>query len=301
MSNSLWVEKYRPDNLSEYIGSESFVDNVRDYINQQDIPHLLLYGKAGTGKTTAAKLLVKNIDCDYLYVNASDENSVDAIRFKIKAFAASAGFNDLKVVILDESDFLTPNAQAALRNLMETYSQTTRFILTCNYVEKIIDPIQSRCQVFHVTIPTKTAAAKKVATIMMSENINYDLMDVKEIVENCYPDLRRVINTAQKCCIEGRLQLDKTSLINIDFKKQVLASICNNKSVTEIRQILADNATRDYSELFTYLYENVEKISTLNTGMLVLSIAEYQYKDSLVVDKEINFAALLVSLKELKK
>ena len=259
-----------------------------------------MYGKAGTGKTTAAKLLVKNIECDHLYVNASDENSVDAIRFKIKAFAASAGFNDLKVVILDESDFLTPNAQAALRNLMETYSQTTRFILTCNYVEKIIDPIQSRCQVFHITIPTKTSAAKKVAAIMTSENITYDPIDVKEIVDNSYPDLRRVINTAQKCCIDGRLQLDRTSLINLDFKKQVLDCIKTDKTITQIRQILADNATRDYSELYSYLYENVESLTTKNAGVLILSIAEYQYKDSLVVDKEINFAALLVSLKELK-
>ena len=201
---------------------------------------------------------------------------------------------------MDESDFLTPNAQAALRNLMETYSQTTRFILTCNYVEKIIDPIQSRCQVFHITIPSKTSAAKKVAGIMNQESVTYDPLDVKEIVDNSYPDLRRVINTAQKCCIEGRLQLDKTSLINLDFKKQILESVQTDKPVTEIRQILADNAMRDYSELYSYLYENVETITTKNAGMLILSIAEYQYKDALGVDKEINFAALLVSLKELK-
>ena len=300
MSNSLWVEKYRPSDLTDYIGSEGFIKNVTDYINQQDIPHLLLYGKAGTGKTTAAKLLVKNIECDHLYVNASDENSVDAIRFKIKAFAASAGFHDLKVIILDEADFLTPNAQAALRNLMETYSSTTRFILTCNYVEKIIDPIQSRCQVFYITIPTKTVAAKKIAGIMIKENISYDPLDVKEIVDNSYPDLRRVINTAQKCSINGKLQLDKSSLINLDFKKQVLECIEKDKSVTHIRQVLADNAVRDYSELYSYLYENVESITTKNTGMLILSIAEYQYKDSMVVDKEINFAALLIALKELK-
>lgn len=300
MSNSLWVEKYRPSDLTDYIGSEGFIKNVTDYINQQDIPHLLLYGKAGTGKTTAAKLLVKNIECDHLYVNASDENSVDAIRFKIKAFAASAGFHDLKVIILDEADFLTPNAQAALRNLMETYSSTTRFILTCNYVEKIIDPIQSRCQVFYITIPTKTVAAKKIAGIMTKENISYDPLDVKEIVDNSYPDLRRVINTAQKCSINGKLKLDKSSLINLDFKKQVLECIEKDKSVTHIRQVLADNAVRDYSELYSYLYENVESITTKNTGMLILSIAEYQYKDSMVVDKEINFAALLIALKELK-
>ena len=135
---------------------------------------------------------------------------------------------------------------------------------------------------------------------MSQENIVYDPMDIKEIVDNCYPDLRRVINTAQKGSIEGKLKLDKSSLINLDFKKQVLDCVEADKSVTAIRQLLADNSVRDYSELYSYLYENVESITTKNTGMLILSIAEYQYKDSLVVDKEINFAALLIALKELK-
>ncbi len=141
--NSLWVEKYRPKNLDSYVGNENLKKKVSRYLKEGDVPHLLLFGNAGTGKTTLAKLIVKNIECDHMYINASDENSVDVMRNKIKDFASSVGFKPIKVIILDECDFLTPNAQAALRNLMETFSRHTRFILTCNYVEKIIDPIQS--------------------------------------------------------------------------------------------------------------------------------------------------------------
>ena len=146
MSNSLWVEKSRPQNLDTYIGNDFIKDKVSIYLESGDVPHLLLHGQAGTGKTTLAKLIVNNIDCDFLYVNASDENSVDAVRDKIKNFASTAGFRPFKIIILDEADFLTPNAQAALRNIMETFSKHCRFILTCNYVERIIDQIQSRCQ-----------------------------------------------------------------------------------------------------------------------------------------------------------
>ena len=144
VKHSLWVEKYRPNQLDNYIGNDHLKSKVSVYLESGDIPHLLLFGRAGTGKTTLAKLLVNNIDCDYLYINASDENSVDVVREKVKNFASTLGFKDMKVIILDECDYITPNAQAALRNLMETFSKNCRFILTCNYVERIIDPIQSR-------------------------------------------------------------------------------------------------------------------------------------------------------------
>jgi len=147
MSNTLWVEKYRPSNLDSYIGNEHLKSKIEVYLESGDLPHLLLFGKAGTGKTTLAKLLVKNIECDYLYINASDENNVDTVRTKVKNFASTIGFKDMKIIILDECDYITPNAQAALRNIMETFSKHCRFILTCNYVERIIDPIQSRCPI----------------------------------------------------------------------------------------------------------------------------------------------------------
>jgi len=162
MSHSLWVEKYRPKDLSTYIGNEHLKDKVKVYLESEDVPHLLLYGRAGTGKTTLAKIITKNIDCDYMYINASDENKVDDVRNKIKTFASSVGFRDLKVIILDECDYLTPNAQAALRNLMETFSKHCRFILTCNYVERIIDPIQSRCQPYKIVPPSKKEVAQQM-------------------------------------------------------------------------------------------------------------------------------------------
>ena len=151
----LWVEKYRPQTLDTYVGNEHLVKKAGSYIKNDDIPHLLLYGKAGTGKTTLAKLIVNQIDCDYLYINASDENNVDTVRTKIKTFASSIGFKKWKVVILDECDYITPNAQAALRNLMEVFSSHCRFILTCNYLERMLQPIVSRCQTYNISPPSK--------------------------------------------------------------------------------------------------------------------------------------------------
>ena len=148
VDNSLWVEKYRPIKLDDYVGNEHLKEKVSGYIESEDVPHLLLFGRAGTGKTTLAKLIVKSIECDYMVINASDENNVDTVRNKVKNFASSQGFKKYKIIILDEFDYMTPNAQAILRNLMETFSKHCRFILTCNYVEKIIDPIQSRCKPF---------------------------------------------------------------------------------------------------------------------------------------------------------
>ena len=158
----LWVEKYRPQGLEEYVGNEVIKNKIADYIEKGSIQNLLLHGVAGTGKTTLAKLLVKNIDCDYLYINASDERGIDTIREKIQPFALSMGFNDVKIVILDEADYLTPQAQATLRHTIEACSSTTRFILTCNYLERIISPLQSRCQTFEITPPSKDEVYKKL-------------------------------------------------------------------------------------------------------------------------------------------
>ena len=157
--HTLWVEKYRPQNLDKYIGNEHLIEKAKVWIESGDIPHLLLYGKAGTGKTTLAKMLTNSIDCDYLYINASDERKLEMVREKVKSFASTIGFKDMKVIILDEADYITPTSQAALRNVMETFSKHCRFILTCNFVERIIDPIQSRCQSFQIIPPSKKEVA----------------------------------------------------------------------------------------------------------------------------------------------
>ena len=167
--HSLFVEKYRPQSVDSYVGNQEFKDIVSLYIAENDIQNLLLYGPAGTGKTSAAKLIVNKIECDYIYINASDERGIDTIREKVVGFASTMSFKPLKVVILDEADYLTIQSQAALRNVMEQYSRNTRFILTCNYVEKIIDPIQSRCQVVNIIPPSKIDIALHLVSILEEE------------------------------------------------------------------------------------------------------------------------------------
>ena len=296
ISHSLWVEKYRPTDLSTYIGNEHLREKVGVYLESGDVPHLLLYGRAGTGKTTLAKIITKNIDCDYLYVNASDENKIDDVRNKIKTFAASVGFKDLKVVILDECDYLTPNAQAALRNLMETFSKHCRFILTCNYVERIIDPIQSRCQPYKIVPPSRKDVAKQMVHILNEEDATYNLDDVALIVNAGYPDIRRVINSAQRQVVDGKLKVDVNSVIQSDYKIKLLESLTPNSKIVGIRQLLADNSVTDYAELYRLLYDEIDTYSGGKVAECILAIAEGQYQDVQVVDKEINFISTIVKL-----
>ena len=301
MEHSLWVEKYRPVDLSTYIGNEHLKEKVKRYIDTEDVPHLLLYGKAGTGKTTLAKIITKNIDCDYMYINASDENNVDNVRTKIKNFASSVGFKSLKVIILDEADFLTPNAQAALRNLMETFSKHTRFILTCNYVERIIDPIQSRCQSFKVIPPSKKEVAQHLVYILKEESVEYKLDDVALIVNAGYPDIRRVINSAQRQVVNDNLKIDVSSVIQNDYKIQLLDKLSNGSKLNDIRQLIADNSISDYSDLYRLLYDEVETYSRGKDAECILAIAEGQYQDVNVVDKEINFMSTIIKIKRITK
>jgi DNA polymerase III delta prime subunit len=299
MSNTLWVEKYRPSNVDTYIGNEHLLEKVSMYLESGDLPHLLLYGKAGTGKTTLAKILVKNIECDYLYINASDENNVDTVRTKVKNFASTIGFKDMKVIILDECDYITPNAQAALRNLMETFSKHCRFILTCNYVERIIDPIQSRCQSFQIIPTSKVEVAKHLHSILIQENIMDSPEDIKILVESGYPDIRRVINSAQRNVVKGKLKLDISSIIQNDYKLKLLKILeTQNKknAFKEIRQLLADNKITDYADLFRLLYDDVDSYGVGHVAECILIIARYELSDSQVVDKEINVMAMIIEL-----
>ena len=296
MSHSLWVEKYRPKDLSTYVGNEHLKEKVKVYLESEDVPHLLLFGKAGTGKTTLAKIVVNNIDCDYMYINASDENKVDDVRNKIKTFASSVGFKSLKVIILDECDYLTPNAQAALRNLMETFSKHCRFILTCNYVERIIDPIQSRCQSYKVVPPSKKEVAQQMVNILKEENCQFELDDIALIVNAGYPDIRRVINSAQRQIIDGKLTIDTSSVIQNNYKLQLLEMLSNNSKLNDIRKLIADNSISDYSELFRLLYDEVDNYGNGKQAECIMNIAEAQFQDVNVVDKEINFMSLIIRI-----
>jgi len=301
MSHSLWVEKYRPMDLSTYVGNEHLKEKVKVYLESEDVPHLLLFGKAGTGKTTLAKIVVNNIDCDYMYINASDENKVDDVRNKIKTFASSIGFKSLKVIILDECDYLTPNAQAALRNLMETFSRHCRFILTCNYVERIIDPIQSRCQSYKVVPPSKKEVAQQMVNILKEENCTFELDDIAMIVNAGYPDIRRVINSAQRQIVDGKLKIDTTSVIQNNYKLQLLEMLSNGSKLNDIRKLIADNSISDYSELFRLLYDEVDNYGNGKQAECIMNIAEAQFQDVNVVDKEINFMSLIIRIMRILK
>ena len=298
--NTLWTEAFRPNTLEGYIGNEHIIEKVKIFIANGDVPHLLFYGSAGTGKTTLAKIIANSVDADLMYINASDENSVDAVRDKIKRYASTVGFKRWKIIILDEADYFTPNAQAALRNLMETYSKTTRFILTCNYVEKIIDPIQSRCQTFAIMPPNKTDVAKRLVSVLEEKQVQYDIKDIAAIINASYPDIRRAINTAQSCVIENRLTLDKASAIQANYMTEVLEMLKNAKdkkvAFTNIRQCIADSKVRDFTPMYTFLYDNLDEFAHGHIAPCILIIAESQFKDASVVDKEINIMAMFVNI-----
>ena len=299
--HSIWCEKYRPSSLDTYIGNQHLKSKVSIYLESGDLPHLLLYGKPGTGKTTLAKLLVKNIECDYLYINASDENNVDTVRTKIKTFASTIGFKDLKIVILDECDYITPNAQAALRNLMETFSRHCRFILTCNYVERIIDPIQSRCQSFQIIPPSKKEVAIHLSNILKNENVTFKVDGIATIINGGYPDIRKIINTSQRQVINNVLELDEQEIILSDYKLKLLKVIQTKSKTrkeifTEIRQILADAKVTDFADFFRLLYDEVDSYGKGHIAECILIIARYESSDVHVVDKEINAMAMLIEL-----
>ena len=300
VNNSLWVEKYRPSKLTEYVGNEHLKDKVKDYLESGEIPHLLFFGKAGTGKTTLAKLIVNSIDCDHIIINASDENNVDTVRNKVKGFASTVGFKDMKIIILDEFDYMTPNAQAILRNLMETFSRHCRFILTCNYVEKVISPIRSRTQEFQIVPPTKKDVAIQISQILAKENVVFQPKDLVPIIDSSYPDIRKIINTCQLNSSKGKLKLDTTSVIDSDLKSMVVEILKGNDSKPNkwknIRQAVADSRTQDFTELYTFLYEKVDEYGGSNTSNIILILSESQHKDSLVVDKEITFMSCIIQI-----
>ena len=299
--HTLWIEKYRSQTLQQYIGNDAIKARIADCIAKNDIPHFIFAGSAGTGKTTLAKLIVKNIQCDYLYINASDENGIDTIRDKVKGFASTASFQPIKIVILDEADFLTQPAQAALRNLIEEYSAYTRFILTCNYVERLIEPLQSRCELHMLKPPTKGAVAKHICTnILDVEGITYDVQDVVKVINEFYPDIRSVIKVLQSNVRDSKLTV--TTLDDNWTKQLIQILIKRDKNAWyQVRQLVADAQVDDFQTAYRYMFDHMTEFSYGNDAQLSVILDDFIWRAGVVPDKEINFAACIAKVLDTNK
>jgi len=293
-------EKWRPNTLEGYICKDEIKNKFQEFIAKQDIPHLLFAGKPGAGKTTIAKILVKNIDCDYLYINATDERSIDVMRDKVGAFAAAGSFKPIKIVILDEATHILQASQVILLNMMETYSLTTRFILTGNYPERLIEPLRSRCQEFDLSPPTKKIVAQHISTILDKEEITYDVQDLVTIINKFYPDFRKIINNCQKYTVDNKLVLDNSINISDDYKEKILEELKKPsfKSFNNIRQIIANSEIDEFDSLYKFLYDKLNEYSKGNEGIIICYLEEYMYHATFRLDKEINIMACISKILE---
>ena len=301
----LWVEKYRPSRIDGYVFRDDHQkQQVESWIKQKTIPHLLFSGNAGIGKTTLAKILFNELDLndlDILEINASRTNSVEDVRDKIVNFVQMIPFGPFKVVLLDEADYLSPNAQAALRGVMEEYHTTARFILTCNYPNRIIPALHSRCQGFHIERVDITEFTARVATIMVEENIEFDLDTLDTFVKATYPDLRKCINTVQMNCMEGSLHTpEKGDSGQADYKIEMVQLFKEGK-ISEARKLVCSQARpEEMEEVYRWLYDNVTIFGDeAKQDKAVLIIKQGLVDHTLVIDPEINLAATLIRLSHL--
>lgn len=301
----LWVEKYRPSTIDGYVFRDNHQkEQVQSWIQQKSIPHLLFSGAAGIGKTTLAKILFNELevnDLDVLEINASRTNSVDDVRDKIINFVQMIPFGDFKVVLLDEADYLSPNAQAALRGVMEEYHTTARFILTCNYPNRIIPALHSRCQGFHIERVDVTEFTARVATILVEENIEFDLDTLDTFVKATYPDLRKCINTVQMNSMDAKLHTpEKGDSGQADYKLEMV-SLFKAGKITEARKLVCGQARpEEIEEIYRWLYDNVTIFGEDATqDKAILIIKQGLVDHTLVSDPEINLAATLIRLSHL--
>jgi replication factor C small subunit len=302
---TLWTEAYRPKTIDGYV----FRDNgqkaqVQSWIEQKTIPHLLFSGNAGIGKTTLAKILFNELDLndlDVLEINASRTNSVEDVRDKIVNFVQMIPFGDFKVVLLDEADYLSPNAQAALRGVMEEYHTTARFILTCNYPNRIIPALHSRCQGFHIERVDIAEFTARVATILMEESVEFDLDTLDTFVKATYPDLRKCINTVQMNSMDGKLHTpEKGDTGDADYKIEMVELFKKGK-ITEARKLICAQARpEEIEDIYRWLYDNVAIFGDdAKQEAAVLWIKQGLVDHTLVIDPEINLAATLIRLAHL--
>ena len=307
MSDFLWVEKYRPRKISECILTEDLKNTFTKFLSQKEIPNLLLSGTAGTGKTTVARALCEELGADYIIINGSDEGRhIDTLRTTIKNFASTVSLdesNTHKVVIIDEADYMNADSvQPALRNFIETFYKNCRFIFTCNFKNKIIPALHSRCTVidFRITngqkVKTASAFMKRLGELLKAENIEYDNKVLAELIQRHYPDFRRTINELQRYSVRGKI--DSGILFNLgEANAKELVKILKEKRFNEMRKWVVQNLDKEASSLFKTLYDTLyTTLDAKSIPQAILIIAGYQYKSAFVADQEINMVACLTEI-----
>ena len=302
MKHLLWVEKYRPAKVDDCILPDAIKSTFKDYVSRKEIPNLLLSGSAGVGKTTIAKALCQEVGCDYIVINGSDENGVDTIRVKIKNYASSVSLaGGRKVIIIDEADYLTPNAQAILRASIEEFASNCSFIFTCNFKNRIIDPIHSRCSVVDFKVngsKAKMANAffKRVEWILEQEKITYDKEVVAAVITKHFPDNRRILNELQRYSVSG--SIDKGILGSVaDVQLGALVISLKEKDFASTRKWVTANLDNDPAKIYRKLYDTLYELLKPNSvPQLVLILAKYQYQAAFVADHEINMIACLTEI-----
>ena len=302
MEHLLWTEKYRPKNIEDCILPERLKKPFQEYVTQKNIPNLLLTGGAGVGKTTVAKAMCNEIGCDFMIINGSDENGIDMVRNKITNYASSMSFTGgRKVIIIDEADYLSANAQAAFRNAIEEFAGNCSFIFTCNFKNKIIEPLHSRCAVIEFTLKASEKSSmatqffKRIQTILSAEEITYETPVVAELIKKHFPDFRRVINELQRFSKFGKIDTGVLAQI-IDVSLADIIKFIKDKDFGAIRKWVASNDV-DPASLYRKLYDNLyEVLKPQSIPQAVIIIADYQYKQAFVADQEINLVACLTEL-----
>lgn len=304
----LWTEKYRPSSVDNYVFTdETTKQQIAQWITEKSLPHLLLHGPAGTGKTTLAKILVNELeihDYDFMQVNASRDNGVDFIKSKIEGFISTMPFGDLKIVLLDEADFLSPNAQGLLRGLMETYQSQARFIFTCNLVHKIIPPLKSRCYELHIDKTDQTEFTARAATVLVNEGVDFDLETLDNYIKVTYPDLRKCLNLLQSNSNTGKLLSPRDSDSGSADYKFALVELIKARKLREARKLLCSQVRpEEMEELFRWCYDNLQLWSATDEGQdeAILVIRKALVNHSLVADPEINISAMMVELAQIEK
>ena len=300
----LWVEKYRPQKIDDCVLPQALKNTFRQYVEQGELPNFLFTGSAGVGKTTIAKALCNEIGAEFMMINGSEESGIDTLRTKIKGFASTISLTDAKkVVILDEADYLNANStQPALRGFIEEFANNCRFILTCNFKNRIIEPIHSRCAVVEFKIDSKDkqeiAATffKRAVTILRQEQIEFDPKVVAELITKHFPDYRRILNELQRYSVSGKI--DSGILVNMSEESfKSLIKLLKEKDFTEVRKWVSKNSDSDTTSLFRELYDSAANTIEPNSiPQLVLILADYQYKAAFVADHELNIMAALTEI-----